>query len=487
MSIFGTTPGTMVAFPGQLVPVIQSGFLERELEEGLDSILAYRREALQETISARIGETLTRSRKGRKAPTTTSLTPSSLASGLYSGLDNGLTPSTFSVEQYTFTMANYGDTVDINLLQELAGVADQLIADARNNGVQAAQSLERIARLKLFSAYLGGNSRVRVDLGTSSTTTAHVDDVRGFQNTLVNGVVTPVSSSFPLFVQEISTSSVGVAQVLQVTGVAVDGVNKSTAPDGQSGVITFVAATAPVHGDALVVAATSTTGIGSYTPTTPLTPGAPQVLRPFARATTALLNGGDVLTLGLVEDAVAYLRDNAVPPMADGTYHCILDNTSMRQLFADQDFKVLFAGRESATEYRDMDVIRLLGVTYIPTTEAYLQQPSTNTANAKTDAVSVKVRRPIVMGAEALIQGNFEGLDIWLNRTGVNAIGDIMLVNNIAQIVRPPLDRLQQNLSMTWTWIGDFAVPTDTTATTTIIPTASNALYKRSVVIEHAG
>ena len=93
----------------------------------------------------------------------------------------------------------------------------------------------------------------------------------------------------------------------------------------------------------------------------------------------------------------------------------------------------------------------------------------------------------IVLGAEAIIQGDFEGLETWLNREGVTPIGDAFLVNGVAQIIRPPLDRLQQTASQTWTWIGDFAVPTDLTATTNIIPTASNALYKRSVVVEHAG
>lgn len=467
---------SFVNFPAGLIPILQTGFLERELEEGLDSVLAYRREAVEETIPCRIGETLTRTRKSRKAPVTTALPPSS-----DTGLDNGMTSSTFSVEQYQFTMQRYGDTVDINMMDELAGIADQMIADSRNNGVQAAQSLERICRFKLFSGYLGGNSRVRTDLGASSTTTAHVDDIRGFQTVLVNGVVTGISSTNPITVQETLVSSGGVTQTLTVTGYTVDSPNNSSVQDGISGVLTFTAATSPVNGDALVAV------------------NAPKVLRPFSHLTTAQLNGGDVLTLGLVEDAVAYLRDNGVPPMSDGTYHCVLDNTSMRQLWADQDFKVLFAGRADAKEYKKADIIELLGVTYIPTTETYVQpalsqfnsasNPPAYVAGTATgvSANSVRVRRPIIIGAEAIIQGNFEGLDRWVAREGVNTIGEIFLVNNVAQILRPPLDRLQSISSLSWVWIGDFAVPSDITATTAIIPTASNALFKRAIVIEHAG
>jgi hypothetical protein len=452
-----------VNLPSALIPILQTGFLERELEEGLDSILAYRREALEETIPARIGETLTRTRKSRKAPVTLPLSPSS-----DTGLDNGLSSGTFSVEQYNFTMQRYADTVDINMLDDLALIADSLIANSRNNGVQAAQSLERICRQRLFSAYLGGNTRVRTDLGAGSTTTCYVDDIRGFQYVLVNGVPTGISSSNPVTIQETAISGSGVTQTLTVTAATATGTNYSSVPDGISGVLTFTAATTPVNGDALISV------------------NAPKIFRPFSHLTTGQLTGGDVLTLGLIEDSVAYLRDNGVPPMSDGTYHCVLDNTSMRQLWADQDFKVLFAGRNDSREFRDADIINLLGVTYIPTTEAYVQVANSSGATGAA-ANNVRVRRPIVMGAESIIQGNFEGLDRWLAREGVSAIGNVFLVNNVAQILRPPLDRLQQTASLSWQWIGDFAVPTDLTATTSIISTASNALYKRAAVIEHAG
>lgn len=453
-------------FPAALAGTIQAGFLNREFEEGLDSILAYRLCAIQETIPARIGETLTRTRKSRMAPTITALSPSAVAANI----DNSLSPQTFTMEQYSFTVFEYAQTVDVDLLAEMVGVADQMIAYSRNNGVAAAQSLERLAKNVLFGAYNGGNSFVRTDLGASSTTTCHVDDVRGFQNVLVNGVVTPVSGTNTLTVQETAASSGGVTQVLTVTGVAVDGTSNSVYPgslsgttDGLSGVLTFNTATAPVNGDALVAT------------------NAPKVFRPGGKITTPQLAAGDVLTLNVVLNAVAYLRDNGVPALPDGTYKCILDNSSLRALFADQDFKIMFAGRDMATEYRAADIVSILGVEFIPTTEAYVQAPSA------TVSLNVTVRRPIVIGGEALLQGNFEGLEQWLNRDGVNAIGHVMMVNEVAQIIRPPLDRLQRTISMTWTWVGGFAVPTDLTATSSIIPTASSSLFKRAAVIEVAG
>ncbi len=452
------------SFPPALAAELQTGFLEREFEEGLDSILAYRREALIETVPARIGETITRTRTGRLPPITAAMNPAT-----NSGLDNGLTPADANLEQYQLVMSEYAHATDINLMDDMAAIANNLVRGARNNGVQAAQSLERLARQAYFGAYLGGNTRVRTDLGASTTTTCHVDDIRGFATVLVNGVPTSVSGSNTLTVQETAIASGGVTQALTVTGSTADVTNASSVPDGISGTLTFSTATAPVNGDSLVAV------------------NAPKVLRPFSKQTTAQLTGSDVMTLGLIEDAVALMRDNAVPPMPGGGYHCVLDNTSLRQLWADQDFKVLFAGRDQSEVWRDGDLTtQMLGVRFIPTTETYVQ--NSGSGGTGFAAINTRVRRPMLIGAESLIQGNFEGLEMWLERQGVNALGDVSLINSVAHIIRPPLDRLQQFASLAWMWIGGFAVPTDATATTSIIPTATpNALYRRCCVIEHAG
>lgn len=460
--------------PAALQPIVQTGMLEREFEEGLDSILAYRRLALEETVPNRAGETLTRTRVGRKTPIMTAMNPAN-----NTGLDNGLTPSDSALEQYMFSMFQYGDTSDVDLMGDLVAIADTLIQKARNNGVQAAQSMERIARRRLFAAYAGGNSYVRTDLGAGSTTTCFMDDITGFTTVLVNGVPTPVSGGNTLLVHELSVSS-GVTQDLVVSAAIPEATNHSQRPDGVSGHLVFTTATLPVNGDALIAA------------------NAPTIVRPGGHVTTAQMAPSDTLTLGYLLDAQTYLKNNGIPPMADGTYQVILDNQSERQLWADQDFKIFFAGRKDSEEYRNGEIYSLLGLKIIPTTESYVQLAGRQTsstgvyngvASGATAAAltTTNIRRVIVSGAETMIQGNFEGLEGWLARQGVNAIGDVRLVNNVAHVFRPPLDRLQQFMSLSWTWIGDFAIPTDITATTSIIPTASDALYKRSIIIEHAG
>ena len=57
----------------------------------------------------------------------------------------------------------------------------------------------------------------------------------------------------------------------------------------------------------------------------------------------------------------------------------------------------------------------------------------------------------------------------------------------IGVVTREPIDRLQQIIAQSWYWIGGFCAPSDTTTNPTTIPTATNAAFKRAVMIEHVG
>lgn len=203
-------------FPAALQPIIQLGFLEREFETSLQSVLGYRMAAKREVFRSNIGETLTKTRPGLKAAVTCPMQ----ASG-NTNLDNGLTPTTWTVEQYTLTLAQYGDTIDLNLVTNKVGIVDQFLQNVKANAIQAAQSLDRLARNRLFAGYLGYNTRVRTTLGAPAAT-VNVDDITGFATVLVNGRPTPVSAANPLNV------TVG-SNVYTLTGVAADASNVSTA------------------------------------------------------------------------------------------------------------------------------------------------------------------------------------------------------------------------------------------------------------------
>lgn len=446
-------------FPVQLQAAIQQGFLAREFENGLKSRLGFRQVADREVFPNAIGETLTKTRKSLKAPVTTPLNPAQ-----NTNFDNGLTSTGWNVEQYTLTINQYGDTIDLNMVTSGVGIASQFLANANTNGIQAMQSIDRLARNALFGGamngvggYLGGNTRVTQTLGAAGNT-VNVDDIRGFQRAIVNGQVVAVGVGVSLLV------TVG-GDSYTLVGVTADATNVSTAPGGISGTLTFSANVTVADGTAgqAVVAAT-----------------APLVIRPNGRLTTAALatstgtTAADTLGVQQVLAGVATLRRNNVP-MINGAYHCYLDDLQLLSLFRDDDFKLLYRGAYGSDEYRSGQVIELLGVRFIPTTEAP-QQKSLGAG---------AIHRALLVGQGALVEGDYAN-------TGHSDIPDgeralIEMIDSVAMVTREPLDRLRQIIAQSWYWIGGFALPTDMTASVDIIPTATNSYLKRGVVIESLG
>ena len=435
-------------FPAILQPIIQNGFLEREFQHALNSRLGYRACADREEIAVGIGETLTKTRAGLKPAVTTPVPPAT-----NSNLDNGLTPTTWGVEQYTLTMNHYAATTDLNMVTSRVGISSLFLHNAYVNGEQAARSLDELARNALFAAYFGGNTRVSASLSSVALSIA-VDDVRGFTTASVNGVQLPVSPSNPL------TVTVG-ANAYTLIGASIDPVSTSTTPNGISGTLTFSGNVSVSDGTA-----------GN----TVMAANASVIIRPAGRGNTSQLAATDSITMGCLLDAVAKLRLNAVPEIG-GVYNCYLDPVSARQLFADPDFKQLFQGATSANQVFQQGMVnQFLGLRFIPTTEAYVQpHPS---------LPGLMVRRPIICGQGALIEGDFAGMaadDV----APENSI--VHLVDNVAMVTREPIDRLQQIIAQSWYWIGGFCAPSDTTTNPTTIPTATNAAFKRAVMIEHVG
>jgi hypothetical protein len=435
-------------FPPALQPIIQQGFLEREFQQALTSRLGYRACADRVKISVGIGETLTRTRAGLKPSVTTPVVPSTNAN-----LDNGLTPTGWGIEQYTISINHYAATTDLNMVTSRVGIASQFLQNAYVNGEQAARSLDELARNALFNAYFGGNTRVRTTLGSPGTAVS-VDDIRGFQYAFINGVQQVVGVTSPL------TVTIG-ATAYTLVGVAADITNVSTTPNGVSGVLTFSGNVAVADGTAgnAVVAA-----------------NAAVIVRPAQRGTASALTATDMLTMSCLLDAVSKLRMNAVPEI-DGVYNCYLDPVSARQLFADPDFKQLFQGATSANQvFRQGMTNDFLGLRFIPTTEAYVQPHPT--------LAGLMVRRPIVCGQGALIEGDFAGMaaeDVAPRDSIVSVVDDV------AMVTREPIDRLQQIIAQSWYWIGGFCAPSDTTTNPTTVPTATNATFKRAIMVEHIG
>ena len=435
-------------FPAILQPIIQQGFLEREFQQAMTSRLGYRACADRQEFAVGIGETLTKTRAGLK-PSVTQPVPAATNTNL----DNGLVPTGWGVEQYTITINHYAATTDLNMVTSRVGIAGQFLQNAAINGEQAARSLDELARNALFAPYFGGNTRVRTAIGSAGPTIA-VDDIRGFTSAFVNGVQNPIGGSTTL------TVTTG-ASVHSLIGVTADSINVSTTPGGISGSLTFA--------DNVN---TSDGGAGSPVQAA----NASVIIRPNVRATTAALTAADTLTMGSLLDAVSKLRMNAVPEI-DGAYNCYLDPVSSRQLFADPDFRQLFQGATSANQvFRNGMVNDFLGLRFVPTTEAYVQAHPT--------LAGAVVRRPIIVGQGALIEGDFAGM---AENDIAPSDSIVSVVDGIAMVTREPIDRLQQIIAQSWYWIGGFCAPSDTMTNPLVVPTATNASYKRAVMVEHIG
>jgi N4-gp56 family major capsid protein len=419
---------TIDTLPASLRPLIQDKFLDHGFEIGLQSRLGFRAIADREPIAVGIGETLTKTRVGLLVPSTTPRDPAT-----NQALDNGLAPQDWAIEQYSVRLDSYGGTLDLNRETSLVAIGPLFLENAKKLGLQALQSLDRLARNALYGAYLGGNSVVTATLGVAGPS-LQVDSVAGFEMVAANGSMIPVSAANPM------TVTVG-AGTYMVIGTTRDAANSSSlaAFGGASGTLTCSTALAVAYG---AIGNPVVSAVG------------PVILRPNGRATTSLLVDGDRLTAKLVLAAVAQLRDNNVPDI-DGLYNCYLDNATLLDLFQDPDFKHLYEGAYGSDTYATGQVPCLLGVRFTTTTEAPRQT-----------LAGRSVRRAIVCGQGALIEGDYAALgtsDLDPRRSLRHWVDGVCLV------VRPSLDRFQEIIAQSWKWRGGFCVPTDLTADPTII------------------
>ena len=462
--------------PAAIQNVIQQGYLERRFQMALRAKLGFRAIADREPFSAGIGESITKTRTGLLPVVSAPMLPAAVGD-----FTSGMTNQNYGVEQFTLAVAQYAAPMQLNVATAQVAIDDLFLRNAYTLGEQAARSIDSLAQRALYDQYMGGNTRVTITLAAASPN-VRVDDVRGFfmtQNTL--GQPVAVSAANPLSVL-VGQDSYVLASILAdgvapstivpwMTGLAFSGAstNTSTTPGGYSGTLTFSSPVSLADGTLgnAVVAAT-----------------APQVMRPtssvtgVAAPTTAqiasanALNAGH-LTMQMVLTAKATLSANGVPPVdATGMYHCYADPLQMVGLFSDPAFQQLFRGQEESMEFRKGLVTDLLGVQFI----------ETNLNPVQTAGGFGTIRRAALCGQGALVEGVF-------TNTAYEAaaqVGDgmITVVDGIAHVTRAPLDVLKQVVSQAWAYIGGFVASTDMTTSPMTVPTASNASFKRALILE---
>lgn len=452
---------TINNLPAGIQAAIQQGYLEREFHEPLLANSAYRSVSSKETFTGKIGETLTKTRTALYPATTTPLNTAA-----NSDINNGLSNTFWGLEQYIMTLNQYGFTTDLNLVMEPFAISSVFLQNVKKLGEGAARSIETLAQQALFNTLLGMNTRVVTTLGSPATVVA-VDDIRGFANSwTTTNLPVPVSGSNPLSVtftrsgaysSGANSANTG-GGTYSLTAVTADGSNVSTRPGGISGTLTF---------SANVSIADATAGNGVIAAVAPI------IQRPFNRATEKQLGAGDVLTMQMLLNAKQTLAANGASPFANGMYRFIVDPFQALSLYQDTAFQRFQIGHTDSAEYTRGHIANVLGIEIVETTMAPIQATLGGGA----------IHRGLLLGDGVMIESDYTGTGYAALRNGLED-ELITMVEGVAHITRPPLDRLAQVITQSWTWIGGFVLPTDLTTTTTTIPTAGNSAWKRALVLE---
>jgi hypothetical protein len=451
----------VVAFNPTLVSAIQDRTLVRVFRDALFPRLLYRGEASPEMWVVNLGNNQTFTRTGLIPPTTRPVQA-----------NQDPTPSGYDAEQWEATALQYGGTIDTHMPTSYVSLASLYLRNMHQLGLHAGQSLNRTVRDKVYNAYTAGNTVVRTTVGAGATFDAV--SVNGLTRRLLNGRPQPVSPTNPLPVTIISG---GVPANFNIIGVTPD----VAGDEIHGGTVTLDAAHAGLTARDPVLAGNRS-----------------QVINAGGAVSIDGIAAGDQFTMADIRAAVAQMRRNNVPPHDDNMYHCHLDPDSESQVFGDNEFQRLNQSIPDYVHYREFALAQIAGVTFYRNTEAPLestvdQNPQTGftfapeLVNVPGAGAAVSIHRPLFTG-QGYIEEKYLDEGRYISDAGIQGkIGEFAVVNNgiqvmterIRLILRAPQDRFQQQTSSTWSFSGDWPLPTDATNPT------STADFKRGVIVQH--
>lgn len=452
--------------------IVQSRTLERAFHDALYPSNLFRAEASPVPWAMNIGESQVFTAPGLMEPDT---------SPLEAGTEPE--PQSYTFEQWEATMAQYAKTIDTDMPTNYVTIASTFLRNAQQLGLQAAQSLNRKVRNRQYNAAESGHTVA--DGAQTSVTVLAVKRLNGFtraRNPTLTGAsrvkFDRVSASNPLQVRIYDTG-------------------------GPAFVTRYVVAYSPsIMGDEL--------GPGTIT----LTGGAVSVadravVQSIDRTFVVRAGGGekvddigpsDLPKLGNVRDVVARMQDMNVPTFADGRYHAHLSPMSIAKIFSDPELQRLNTSLPEYTMYKELALTEILGCIFYRNNEC--PQPSkvvggtTATFTVRDDfapelysdgTTAGTVLHRILFTGPGGIYEYYSDLAQLITEAGIlGKTGEFSLSNNgievmserIQMIIRAPLDRLQQKVSMSWNFIGDWPVRTDAA-------TGDAARYKRMCVLIH--
>lgn len=471
--------------------IVQENTLERAFHDALYPHLLYRAEAAPVEFPGNIGDTQLFSAPSLVRPKPRPITP---------GTDP--TPSTYTYEQWAVTLQQYADSIDTHMPTSYTAIANLFLRDAHQMGLAGGQTLNRVVRNKAINAAISGNTNAQDPSyagGTQALSgtpdTLHVASLNGFTTARRPDLAAGSKVRFEA-VSASNTLSILIEHTAGVLAAEVTAFTPDTAGDELGpGVISFTHA-----GGALTVNDRSYVISADRARITRVGGG---------NSIEDLTAGTDLLDLDAVRSANARMRTQNVPRRMDGNYHCHLDPVGISQLFADPEFQRLLTSLPDHNFYQEFAIGKLLGTVFFENTEAPLPETvdaasgfvdGTSTPAGQTrfslddpfageltnGAGTVPVHRALFLGGDAILE-YYSDLGQLITEAGVTGkTATPMITNNgiqvmsdrIQLIIRAPLNRLQDQVSTSYKFIGDWALRTD-------ISTGDAARYKRQLVVEY--
>lgn len=454
--------------PPQIANLLQERTLERVFHDALYPRLLFRAEATPEVWQANLGERQIFTRAGLMPVVSAPLTP---------GQDP--TPVQYLTEQWEAEARQFAGTIDTHMPSSYVALASLFLRNTQQLGLQAAQTLNRLARNAMYRPYLEGEAMVDV-AATAGALSIHVDTLSGFTQKVLNGRLEQVSAGNPMPVTFTTASEPANA----VVGFVPD---NPALPFGP-GLLQLQ----------LALAQNNAQRAGIFAQTRA------RRLRVGAGATVDAITSSNIVTLDDIISAVTRLRSQNVPPHADGMYHVHVPPAVEAQIFRDNHWQRLHQSLPENAAYRDLAIGQAVGCYFYRNNETpalgengTLQVADPGGAGFAildpalgidvVNANGLSINRTLVTGGGVLYEKYIDESK-YITEAGVTGkIGEFNIVNGgvavmsrrIRFILRAPLDRIQQVVSQSWSWTGDFPCPSDALA-------GDPARFKRAVVIESA-
>jgi len=453
--------------------LVQENILERAFHDALFPRLMFRGEASPVLWPANVGDSMVFTGTGLIKPKLRPVQP---------GSDPA--PSTFSAEQWSAQLQQYSDSIDTHMPTSIVAIANLFLRNAQQLGLSSGQTLNRVVRDRLYNAALSGWTVA--DGAQNAVTTLRVKRLNGFTRArrpdLPAGSPVKfdtVSANNPLKIKLLDTTGAPAEVSRTVTGYTPDTAGDEIGP----GTLTLTGGAVTVASRAYVFAEDCT-----------------GIVRVGGGNKVDDVTGTDILRLADVRAAVARFWQQNVPEYGDGYFHCHLDPVSQAQIFSDPEFQRLLTSLPDYFIYRQFALGALLGTVFFRNSECPLSDTveGGSTATFTLDdpfagelfntgaTTGVKIHRALFVGQGALHEYH-QDLSALITDAGITGkVGEPRISNNgievntdrVQLIIRAPLNRLQDLVSTSWKFVGDWPVRTD-------VSSGDAARYKRVLAIEH--